>query len=231
MPAEAAEREELMQRYGRRFSAGTVLFRDGESAGEAYLLESGRVRLFKQIGGMERSLRLAGPGDLFGESGLLPGARRAATALALDDGTALVFDAATFDEIVFSHPAVTQHVVQEVIRRLREAEDQIEILRLDDARSKVLVALLRLAEGRAEGHAERSAAIEVSPLELSARVSLDVESVKRIVLGLKDTGHVQIVDERIEIPDLDTLRDLHSLLGVRDQLRGARSEPARGTPR
>jgi CRP-like cAMP-binding protein len=232
MPAEAAEREKLMQRYGRQFSAGSVLFRDGEDAAEVYLLESGRVRLFKQLGGMERSLRLVRPGDLFGETALLPGARRTATALALDDGAALVFDATTFDEIVFSHPSVTRHVVQEVVQRLREAEDQIEILKLDDARSKVLVALLKLAEARGHDHAGEPSAIEVSPLELSARVSLDVESVKRIVLGLKDSGHVRIVDERIEIPDLDTLRDLYSLLSVRDQLRGAHGpEPVRGTIR
>jgi CRP-like cAMP-binding protein len=232
MSAETAEREKLMQRYGRQFSAGSVLFRDGDSADEAYLLEAGRVRLFKQIGGMERSLRLVRPGELFGETALLPGARRSATALALDDGIALAFDTTSFDEIVFSHPSITRHVVQELVQRLREAEDQMEILKLDDARSKVLVALLKLGESQSSPDLGASAAIEVSPLELSARVSLDVESVKRIVLGLKDSGHVRIVDERIEIPDLDTLRDLNSLLGVRDQLRGTHgAEPGRGTTR
>jgi CRP-like cAMP-binding protein len=232
MSAEAAEREKLIERYGRRFSAGSVLFRDGETADQAYLLESGRVRLFKQIGGMERSLRLVRPGDLFGETALLQGARRVATALALDDGVALVFDPTTFDEIVFSHPSITRHVVQELVQRLREAEDQMEILKLDDARSKVLVALLKLGEAQASPDLGTAAAVEVSPLELSARVSLDVESVKRIVLGLKDSGHVRIVDERIEIPDLDTLRDLYSLLAVRDQLRGAHgSNSGQGTAR
>ena len=73
--------------------------------------------------------------------------------------------------------------------------------------------------------------LTLSPLELSAQVGLDVESVKRIVLGLKESGHLRIVDERVEIPDLDTLRELYGLLGVRDQLRGPqRSDPLPAKP-
>ncbi len=221
MSADALERAKLLSRYGRRIAAGTVLYRDGDPADHAYLIEQGRVRLFKEIGGMERSLRLVRPGELFGESALTPGSVRASTALALDDVDALVFDASAFDEIVFTYPSVTQHVVAELVLRLREAEDQIEILRVSDARSKVLVALIKLAEhatGAATGSEPRG--LEISPLELSARIGLDVESVKRIVLGLKESGHLRIVDERVEIPDLDTLRELYALLGVRDQLRG-----------
>jgi CRP-like cAMP-binding protein len=220
MSGDAAEREKLMSRYGRRFSAGNLLFRDRDPAGHAYLLEQGRIRLFKQIGGMERSLRLVRPGEVFGESALIAGQQRAATALALDDGAVLAFDLAAFDEIAAKYPSVAKRFVEQLVQRLREAEDQIEILKLSDARSKVLVALLKSAEHAASDGAPTARELEVSPLDLSAQVGLDVESVKRIVLGLRDSGHVRIQDERIEIPDLDTLRDLYSLLVVRDQLRG-----------
>lgn len=232
MSGDALERAKLLSRYGRRIAAGTVLFRDGEPADHAFLIEQGRVRLFKEIGGMERSLRLVRQGELFGESALVSGSVRASTALALDDVDALVFDASAFDEIVFAYPSVTQHVVAQLVLRLREAEDQIEILRVSDARSKVLVALIKLAEHTSGADPGRDArGLEISPLELSAQVGLDVESVKRIVLGLKESGHLRIVEERVEIPDLDTLRELYSLLGVRDQLRGPqRSDPLPAKP-
>ena len=96
MPAEVDERERLLARYGRRFEAGNVLFRDGDPASEAFLLQEGRVRLFKQVGAMERSLRVVRPGEVFGESALIPGSTRGATALALDPILALAFDASTF---------------------------------------------------------------------------------------------------------------------------------------
>jgi len=227
----------LLSRYGRRFGAGTVLFRDGDPATEAFLLQDGRVRLLKQAGRMERSLRVVRPGDLFGESALLRGAARSSTAVALDDVVALAFDHATFDQVLATSPEVAGRVLSQLIRRLRDAEDQIEILMLRDAQSKVVVALMKfaqqeqLAQGGGENGRESSQiSLTLSPLELSAQVGLDVDTVKRIVAQLRETGHIRIADERVEVPNLDTLRDLYSLLGIKDQLRGqAQSAPrARG---
>ena len=62
MSGDALERAKLLSRYGRRIAAGTVLFRDGEPADHAFLIEQGRVRLFKEIGGMERSRHPGGRG-------------------------------------------------------------------------------------------------------------------------------------------------------------------------
>src|ERR1041385_6805605 len=97
------EREQLLSRFGRSFSAGTVLFRDGEPADFAYLLESGRVHLFKQVGAMERSLRVVRAGGLLGESALKPGASRRSAAVALDDCTAVAVDHATFEDVLTLH--------------------------------------------------------------------------------------------------------------------------------
>ena len=77
-----------------------MLFRDGEPADFAFLLQTGRVRLFKQVGAMERSLRVARAGDLFGESALMRGATRRSTAVALDDSTAIAVDHATFENVL-----------------------------------------------------------------------------------------------------------------------------------
>ena len=212
----------LLSRYGRRFSAGAVLFRDGEPATEAFLLQDGRVRLLKQAGRMERSLRVVRPGDLFGESALLRGANRSSTAVALDDGVALAFDHATFEQVLASSPEVAGRVLSQLIRRLRDAEDQIEILMLRDAQSKVVVALMKFAQQEiAAGHADGDQiSLTLSPLELSAQVGLDVDTVKRIVSQLRESGHIRIQDERVEVPNIETLRDLYNLLGIKDQLRG-----------
>ncbi len=228
----------LVARYGRRFSAGTVLFRDGEPATEAFLLQDGRVRLLKQAGRMERSLRVVRPGDLFGESALLRGAARSSTAVALDDVVTLAFDHATFDQVLATSPEVAGRVLNQLIRRMRDAEDQIEILMLRDGQSKVVVALMKFAQqeqlaGHAEGprDAPGQISLTLSPLELSAQVGLDVDTVKRIVAQLRETGHIRIQDERVEVPNLDSLRDLYSLLGVKDQLRGQAQAASRARPR
>jgi CRP-like cAMP-binding protein len=218
----------LLSRYGRRFAAGSVLFRDGEPATDAFLLQEGRVRLLKQAGRMERSLRVVRPGDLFGESALLRGASRSSTAVALDDSVALAFDYATFDQVLATSPEVASRVLRQLIRRLRDAEDQIEILMLRDGQSKVVVALTKLAQQeQATAGADNQIFLTVSPLELSAQVGLDVDTVKRIVSQLREAGHVRIHDERIEVPSLDSLRELYGLLGIKEQLHGSGREATR----
>ena len=223
--------ERLLTRYGRRFAAGSVLFRDGDGATEAFLLQAGRVRLIKHAGAMERSLRVVRPGDLFGEGALAPGALRTSTALALDDSVALGFDHRTFDQLLATSPEVAARVLSQLIRRLREAEDQIEILMLGDAQSKVVVALIKhaqqqLAQDGRPNHGQ--VALTLSPLELSALAGLDVHTVKRIVSQLRDRGYLRIQEERVELPDLDNLRELYNLLGVKDQLRGPGRERGQG---
>jgi CRP/FNR family cyclic AMP-dependent transcriptional regulator len=214
--------ERLLSRYGRRFSAGNVLFRDGEAATEAFLLQEGRVRLIKHAGAMERSLRVVRPGDLFGESALVKGSLRSSTALALDDGVALAFDQATFEQVLATSPEVAARVLSQLIRRLRDAEDQIEILMLRDAQSKVVVALIKLGQQQltSDGRPDEQLFLTLSPLELSAQAGLDVDTVKRIVAQLRESGYVRIQDERVELPNLEHLRELYGLLGVKDQLRG-----------
>ncbi len=223
----------LLSRYGRRFSAGTVLFRDGEPATDAFLLQDGRVRLLKQAGRMERGLRVVRPGDLFGETALLKGAARSSTAVALDDGVALAFDHATFEQVLASSPEVAGRVLSQLIRRLRDAEDQIEILMLRDGQSKVVVALMKFAQQELalSGLPDGQISLTLSPLELSAQVGLDVDSVKRIVAQLRETGHVRIQDERVEVPSLMSLRELYGLLGIKDQLRGSPKDPSRARAR
>ncbi len=210
------ERARLIHRFGRHFAAGDPIFREGEPAREAFLLQDGRVRLLKRVRLVERSLMVLRPGDLFGESALRGDGPRTSTAVALTDGIALALDRSTFRPLLESHPSIASRVIDQLIVRVRDAEDQIEIMLLRDAQSKIVGALLKLV-GRTDGTA---AELSVSPVELSTRVGLDVDTVKRQVQRLREQQYVRIVGERVEIPDLDALRRLYLLLGTKEELRG-----------
>ena len=85
---------------------------------------------------------------------------------------------------------------------------------LRDTQSKIVSALLKLTGGRPTGSADLS----ISPVDLSTRVGLDVDTVKRAVMRLREQSYVKIVGERVEIPDIDALRRLYSLLGSKEEL-------------
>jgi CRP/FNR family cyclic AMP-dependent transcriptional regulator len=173
------------------------------------------VRLLKRIAMSDRSIAVVKPGDLFGEGALLAAMTYGSTAVALTDGVVLALDRDTFRGLVEQHPQVASRAIDQLVRRLRDAEDQIEILMLRGVQSKVTSALLKLA-GQATGVAE----VTISPVELSTRVGLDVETVKRTVLRLRDRQYLRISGERIEIPDVGALRRLYALLGAQDELAG-----------
>ena len=219
--------DRLHARFGKRFDAGEVIFREGDAGTEAYLLEEGRVRLIKKVRGIERSLMVLKPGDLFGESALLIGALRSSTAIALAGGIALALDQTTLQNLLEHNPEVASRIVKQLVRRLRDAEDQIEIMMLADTQSKIVNALLKLAQQTREAPSPNgSVSFSISPMELSTRVGLDVDTVKRGVQQLRESQYIRVADERLEIPDIEALRRLFGLLGVKDEIRGD-PEPAR----
>ena len=218
--APAAE-EPVLARLGRSFHAGEVLFREGDPGTEAYLLEEGRVRLIKRVRGAERSLMVLKAGDLLGESALIVGAARSSTAIALAAGTALVLGQETLQNLLEHNPSVAARLVQQLVRRLRDAEDQIEIMMLADTQSKVVSALLKLAQqARDTATSGPGASFAISPMELSTRIGLDVDTVKRAVQQLREGQYIKVSDERLEVPDLEAMRRLYGLLGIKDEIRG-----------
>ncbi len=213
--------EPVQARLGRSFHAGEVLYREGDPGTEAYLLEEGRVRLIKRVRGAERSLMVLKAGDLLGESALILGAPRSSTAIALAAGTALVLGQETLQNLLEHNPNVAARLIQQLVRRLRDAEDQIEIMMLADTQSKVVSALLKLAQqARDATTSGPGASFAISPMELSTRIGLDVDTVKRAVQQLREGQYIKVSDERLEVPDLEAMRRLYGLLGIKDEIRG-----------
>ena len=212
------ERSRLFDRFGQAFDAGTQIFAEGDESTHCYLIQDGRVRLVKRIRSSDRSLTVLRPGDLFGEDALLTSTVRGASAVALTEVSVLALDRKTFGVLLSSNPEVALRLVEQLVRRLRHAEEQLENAMLRDQPSRVVNTLIRLAAGldrTPDGHV-----LMISPLELSSRVGLDVDAVKRAVQQLRDGGYLRIQEEKIILPDLAALRQLYDLLGMKEEVRG-----------
>ena len=214
----AGDRDRLLEHFGRRYANGEFLYREGDTSREVFMLQEGRVRVVKRVRNVERSMQILKPGDLFGEGALIPATPRTASAVALSDVLVLALDPDTFAQLLQGSSQVALRLVHQLVRRLRDAEEQVENMLIRDPLSRVVNVLLHLAaeSGRGAG----SANLTVSPMELAARSGLDVDTVKRSVISLREGQYIRIVEERVAIDDLDTLRRLFSLLGMKEQLRG-----------
>lgn len=71
------------------FPTGTVIFHEGDRGNEAYVVESGRVTVFKTVKGQRVTIGEIGAGGIFGEMALIDDQPRMASAVA-EDHTAVV---------------------------------------------------------------------------------------------------------------------------------------------
>jgi putative ABC transport system ATP-binding protein len=81
------------------FSAGEVIIAEGDSADRFYVIEEGEVAVSRQSPeGDEIELATLGPGQFFGEVGLLAETRRTATVRAIGDVKLLALSWQEFKE-------------------------------------------------------------------------------------------------------------------------------------
>lgn len=83
-------------------SQGDVLVLEGDPAQAFFIIDSGTVRVTQHVDGEAVHLRDLGPGDVFGEIGLLRGIPRTATVTATSDGMVWTLEAEPFAELVGS---------------------------------------------------------------------------------------------------------------------------------
>ena len=116
----------------RSYPAGSVLCREDEIETIFYMILEGEVEVTKNINQAEaRLLKTLGPGDFFGEMGIIHNAPRAATVTAKTDLVVLELDKASFDNVLKHSASVSLAMVREISNRLRENDEMaIEDLRL-----------------------------------------------------------------------------------------------------
>jgi MFS family permease len=94
-------------------AAGDVIVRQGAPADRFYVVADGAVSVTQtpDDGGSEVHVRDLGPGDVFGEIGLLRKSARTATVTAKTSGTLLALDADAFHDLVGSGPGLSTRLL------------------------------------------------------------------------------------------------------------------------
>ena len=91
----------------RHYSAGEIVFGEGERCLGLYLVESGNVRIFKSCpSGREQVLSIDRPGSSSAELPAFDGGNYPASATAIDDVTLVLVSKQDFHEICLRHPQV-----------------------------------------------------------------------------------------------------------------------------
>jgi len=93
--------QELLQRFVRLpVKRGDVVIREGDPGNAYYVVETGKCRVERTVGGVTVQLGQLKAGDAFGEEALVSGNRRNATVTMLTDGALLRLEKADFERFL-----------------------------------------------------------------------------------------------------------------------------------
>jgi len=115
----------LFQKFGKVFPAGTLLFEEGQPCSGMFIIQKGRVRLYKKAAGKEITIELLGEGDFFGEMACLLNRPRSINAVVAEDSEILVVDPEVLEEMVRERGGLEIKFLGNLASRLKKAYEII----------------------------------------------------------------------------------------------------------
>jgi CRP-like cAMP-binding protein len=122
------EEERLFRKFGQRFPAGTILFEEGQPCTGMFIIQRGRVRLFKKVGIRKITIDVLGEGDFFGEMACLIGRPRSINAIVEEDSQILVVQPEVLESLFRGTSGMGLKVLGHLASRLKKAYEIIEDL-------------------------------------------------------------------------------------------------------
>lgn len=201
----------LFARYGRQYEPGDVLCREGDRGDEMFVIQSGAVRIVKDVGGKECVLAVLGAGEFLGELAILNGKPRTATAVVVEPTRCLSIDSRTLEQMVANNAEISMRLIKKLAKRLASADTLIEILMHQDPKARVMLALSRYAEAFGEPIAG-GVRIRTTARLLADEVGVDPQVAEEVMVKL---ARLQLADEDkdgIVVSDTGRLQDFLEFL-------------------
>jgi CRP/FNR family cyclic AMP-dependent transcriptional regulator len=193
----------------RSVGDGHVLFNAGDSCRGLYVIESGRVRIYRTSPeGKEQVLHVEGAGRGVAELPLFDGGVYLASAITIEPSRLVFLPRDDFEAVYRAHPDVAQAIIRALGKRLRHLVQVTETLAFHDVAARLAMLLVGYAERLGtpvDGGVEMT--LGRTQEELSLEIGTARESVSRAMRQLKGSGLIEtLTGDRIRIPSIAKLR-------------------------
>lgn len=186
----------------RQYRPGEVLFREGDRCHGIFLLDEGRVRIFKTApSGREIMLAVELAPSSVAEVPLFDGGAYPATVSAVDDVVAYLISKQDFRKFCLEHPEVALKVLAVAGSRLRQLVGVVEAVTFGSVRQRLARTLLDF--GRQAGAA--SFPLAETHQELASRLGTVREVISRNLSRFQAEGLIRLGKKQIRILDADGL--------------------------
>jgi CRP-like cAMP-binding protein len=195
----------------RRFSAGEVVFREGDESSTCYVVRAGLARaVTEHSDGRTITLANFGPGDIFGELAMFDNERRSATVETLEDTEVIAILGGDMRRLLREHPDIAVKLVAALGRRLRETNERLARQSFQTVQSRVasvLAQLVATARADAAGTADLDGDVLITSTQadLAQLAGSSRESASRFLAVLERAGIITQGRGRLTVHDAAAL--------------------------
>jgi CRP/FNR family cyclic AMP-dependent transcriptional regulator len=183
----------------RSVPRSSTVMASGDPTDSLYIVLSGRLKvMMSDAEGKEVILSILGPGEFFGEMGLIDDSPRSATVIAIEPCELLAIAKRDFKKCLAENSEMAMAVMRGLVRRLREADRKIGSLALLDVYGRVARLLLDMSEN-VEG--EKVVTKRLPKQDIAKMIGASREMVSRVMKDLQMGGYIEVRGSNIVLRD------------------------------
>ncbi|NTW76714.1 MAG: cyclic nucleotide-binding domain-containing protein, partial [Syntrophaceae bacterium] len=192
------------------FTSGRFLMKEGEEADEAYLIDKGKVQVYRQTDGNNNLvLGTLEEGDIVGEMALITDDKRSASVKALEDTEVSVLTKDILSRNLRKLPPYIEKIMSTLTRRLQTANIVIHPHLVTDCTPFVLQQMCLILKDISSSEKEFSLAHDKLSLRISEDLGLPVAKVKEVLKNAAEANLFTIRGNEVVVEDIYRL--LHSV--------------------
>ena len=183
----------------RSASRNTTIMSSGDATDSLYIVLSGRLKvMMSDSEGKEVILAILGPGEFFGEMGLIDDEPRSASVVTIEACELLAIAKRDFKKCLLENNEMAMAVMRGLVRRLREADRKIGSLALLDVYGRVARLLLDMAENV---NGEKIVTKRLPKQDIAKMIGASREMVSRVMKDLQTGGYIEMRGSNIVLRD------------------------------
>ncbi|EMF0567059.1 MULTISPECIES: Crp/Fnr family transcriptional regulator [Enterococcus] len=190
----------------KQYQKGEFLFRSQEKDDALYIVNRGKVRIYRLAdSGKEQLVRILNPGDFTGEWTLFnPDAVHEEYAEATRDTVVCMIQQKDVQDFLEQYPAISLKLLAEMSKRLESSERQTTQVALESVITRLVLFLAENVEP--EMGNSPTITLPMEKKDIASYLGTTPETISRKFGELEDEGLIQqLSGKRIKIQDLDDL--------------------------
>lgn len=180
----------------KKYKSGQTIYIPGEKANALYIVNSGRIRIYRlSESGKEQLLRIIISGEFTGELALFKEGVYEAFAEAIDDVTICFIHHDSFKKLLKEFPMISVKMLEVLANRLSISEEQTAWISTESVKDRLIHYLVR--SSYINDKSKRVVALTLPKKDLASYLGTTPESFSREWTNLVEQGKIQPLSKNL----------------------------------